>query len=139
MKILIRRVLKYSSVKILFIGTILAIAVTLGGCGRDGDGGGSVPVGKLEVFPLAIYLQNPGGLQGNRYKTKAQIDRQLGWKPGVGRLILVQVTSDIGLARKVPFFFPDGVGPGVLPGQKFLMTVLVAEENLVTVENYEKY
>ena len=129
--------LKYSIVKILFIGIILAIAVTFGGCGRNDDG--SVPAGKLEVFPLAIYLQNPGGLQGNRYKTKAQIDRQLGWKPGVGRLILVQVSSDAGLARKVPFFFPDGVGPGVLPGQKFLMTVLVAEENLVTVENYEKY
>ena len=137
MKISIQSVLKYSIVKILFIGIILAIAVTFGGCGRNDDG--SVPAGKLEVFPLAIYLQNPGGLQGNRYKTKAQIDRQLGWKPGVGRLILVQVSSDAGLARKVPFFFPDGVGPGVLPGQKFLMTVLVAEENLVTVENYEKY
>ena len=137
MKISIQSVLKYSIVKMLFIGTILAIAVTFGGCGRNDDG--SVPAGKLEVFPLAIYLQNPGGLQGNRYKTKAQIDRQLGWKPGVGRLILVQVSSDAGLARKVPFFFPDGVGPGVLPGQKFLMTVLVAEENLVTVENYEKY
>ena len=41
--------------------------------------------------------------------------------------------------QKVPVFISEGTGPGVLPGQKFLMTVLVGADNLIIVENYEKY
>ena len=115
----------------------LLLILIFSGCGKKG--GLLAPETKLEEFPLAFYLQNPGGLQGNRYQVKAQIDRQLGWQPGIGRLILIQATTASGLSKKVPVFFPDNGGPGVLPGQKFIMTVLVAEENLITVEDYEKY
>jgi len=116
---------------------ILLLLLVFSGCGKKG--GILSSESKLEEFPLAFYLQNPGGLQGNRYLVKAQIDRQLGWQPGIGRLILIQTTTASGLSKKVPVFFPDDGGPGVLTGQKFIMTVLVAEENLITVEKYEKY
>ena len=119
--------------------SFLAVLVILSaiGCGKK-DGSSNLP-SNLEEFPLAFYKQNPGGLQGNQYQLKAQIDRQLGWKQGVGRLLLVQVSSSDGLVQKVPVYIPETTGPGVLPGQKFLMTILVGADNLIIVENYEKY
>ena len=120
------------STTLLLVGILLA-----GGCGKK-SGGAGAPT-KLEEFPLAFYKENPGSLQGNQYQLKAQIDRQLGWKQGVGRLLLVQASSSDGPVQKVPVFIPEGTGPGVLPGQKFLMTVLVGADNLVIVEQYEKY
>ena len=121
-----------------FFSFLAALVILSGiGCGKK-DGSSNLP-SNLEEFPLAFYKQNPGGLQGNQYQLKAQIDRQLGWKQGVGRLLLVQVSSSDGLVQKVPVFISEGTGPGVLPGQKFLMTVLVGTDNLIIVENYEKY
>ena len=121
-----------------FFSFLAALVILSGiGCGKK-DGVSNLP-SNLEEFPLAFYKQNPGGLQGNQYQLKAQIDRQLGWKQGVGRLLLVQVSSSGGLVQKVPVFISEGTGPGVLPGQKFLMTVLVGADNLIIVENYEKY
>ena len=117
--------------------TLLCILLAAG-CGKK-EGGSTGSSGKLEPFPLAFYHQNPGGIQGNQYQLKAQIDRQLGWKQGVGRLLLVQASDESGTVQKVPVFIPDGTGTGVLPGQKFLMTVLVGTDNLVIVEQYEKY
>ena len=136
---LINRVANHSTSKLLLTGFALMGILLTSGCSKKNDGSGPYSPGKLEAFPLVYYLQSPGSLQGNRYQMKAQIDRQLGWKQGVGRLILVQVTTDDGLSKKVPVFIRDGVGSGVLPGQKFMMTVLVGEDNLVIVENYEKY
>ena len=121
-----------------FFSFLAALVILSGiGCGKK-DGSSNLP-SNLEEFPLAFYKQNPGGLQGNQYQLKAQIDRQLGWKQGVGRLLLVQVSSSDGLVQKVPVFISEGTGPRVLPGQKFLMTVLVGADNLIIVENYEKY
>ena len=37
---------------------------------------------KLGRVSSGILQVNPGGLQGNQYQLKAQIDRQLGWKQG---------------------------------------------------------
>ena len=119
--------------------SFLAALVILSGIGCVKKDGSSNLPSNLEEFPLAFYKQNSGGLQGNKYQLKAQIDRQLGWKQGVGRLLLVQVSSSDGLVQKVPVFISEGTGPGVLPGQKFLMTVLVGADNLIIVENYEKY
>ena len=118
-----------------FLAVLVILSAT--GCGKK-DASSNLP-SNLEEFPLAFYKQNPGGLQGNQYQLKAQIDRQLGWKQGVGRLLLVQVSSSDGLVQKVPVFISEGTGPRVLPGQKFLMTVLVGADNLIIVENYEKY
>ena len=76
---------------------------------------------------------------GQSISTKGS-DRSTAWlEAGVGRLLLVQVSSSDGLVQKVPVFISEGTGPGVLPGQKFLMTVLVGADNLIIVENYEKY
>ena len=97
-----------------FFSFLAALVILSGiGCGKK-DGSSNLP-SNLEEFPLAFYKQNPGGL------------------------LLVQVSSSDGLVQKVPVFISEGTGPGVLPGQKFLMTVLVGADNLIIVENYEKY
>ena len=70
---------------------------------------------------------------------KAQIERQLGWRPGVGKIILVQAANAAGLAKKVVVYFPEELGATVLPGQKLLLEVQVGEMSLITVESYEKY
>lgn len=116
-----------------------AILFLLASCTNKDEPGNLFTGGGGEPFPLAFYLQNPGGLQGNKYQMKAQIDRQLGWRSGVGKIILVQASTQEGLVKKVPVFFPDEIAATVLPGQKLLLTVLVGEQSLVTVESLEKY
>ena len=117
---------------------LFAVLCLLSSCTNKEDPG-NLFTGAGEPFPLAFYLQSPGGLQGNKYQMKAQIDRQLGWRAGVGKIILVQASTEDGLMKKVPVFFPDEIAATVLPGQKLLLTVLVGEQSLVSVESFEKF
>jgi len=119
---------------------LLSLCSLFTSCGKDKNSGESpFSNNKTEPFPVSAYQQNPGSLQGNRYQMKATIDRQLKWRPGVGKLLIVQVSSADGLAKKVPVFFPEELSATVLPGQKLLLSVQVAEKSLITVEALEKF
>ena len=117
----------------------IAILCMLSSCTDKDDPSGLFTGGGGEPFPVAVYMQNPGSLQGNKYQMKAQIDRQLGWRARVGKIILVQASTPEGLVKKVPVYFPDEIAATVLPGQKLMLTVMVGEQSLITVESLEKY
>jgi hypothetical protein len=118
---------------------LLAACLVFCSCGKQNNSEGPFSSSTEEQFPVTVYNESPESLQGNRYQMKAQIDRQLGWRPGVGKIILVQASNAAGLVKKVVVYFPEELGATVLPGQKLLLKVHVGEMSLITVESYEKY
>ena len=119
---------------------LLSLCFLLISCGKKKNSGESpFSNNKSEPFPVMAYQQNPPSLQGNRYQMKAEIVRQLEWRPKVGKLLIVQVSSADGLAKKVPVFFPEELAATVLRGQKLLLSVQVGENSLITVEAMEKF
>ena len=38
-------------------------------------------------WPIDTYLQKPGDFLGNRYMLRVQIDEQLKWEKGLGRVL----------------------------------------------------
>lgn len=90
----------------------------------------------LEVLPTADYLEKPGNFLGNTYKLSAQIDSQIKWEKGVGRILAVQAES--GTAR-LPVFVGESVGENLHIGQRYEMRVRIEEGGLVYVESLRKY
>ena len=118
----------------------LSLCFLFTSCGKDKNSGESpFSNNTSEPFPVLAYQQNPPSLQGNRYQMKAEIIRQLEWRPNLGKLLIVQASSADGLAKKVPVFFPEELAATVLPGQKLLLSVQVGENSLITVDAMEKF
>ena len=90
----------------------------------------------LEVLPTADYLEKPGNFLGNTYKLSAQIDSQIKWEKGVGRILAVRPES--GTAR-LPVFVAESVGENLHIGQRYEMRVRIEEGGLVYVESLRKY
>ncbi len=91
----------------------------------------------LEPFPAKNYLESPGDFLGNSYALNAQIDSQLRWEKGVGRVLAVKVTGDS--KTRIPVFVPDSIGANVHKGQRYEMEVLIEEGGLIYVEALRKY
>ena len=60
--------------------SLLAVAL-MSGCGDN--------FSDLEVLPTESYMKKPGDFLGNTYTIRAQIDSQVKWEKGVGRILAV--------------------------------------------------
>ncbi len=93
--------------------------------------------GSLEVFPDAIYRSAPDNILGNRYNLDAQLESQLAWDEGFGKLFAVKPVNGGG---EISVFVPDEAGAANLNmGQRFHMTVVVKDQGLLRVESLDKY
>ena len=90
----------------------------------------------LEAFDVAAYQRSPNELAGNRYNLDAQIDSQLRWDEGFGRILSVKPLDS---SSRLSVFVPDQVATDLRPGQRFHMSVLVKEKGLLQVESLDKY
>ena len=90
----------------------------------------------LEVLPTERYLEKPGNYLGNTYKLSAQIDSQIKWEKGVGRILAVQPESG---GVRLPVFVAESVGENLHIGQRYKMRVRIEEGGLVYVESLRKY
>ncbi|MDF3057334.1 MAG: hypothetical protein K0R17_1549 [Rariglobus sp.] len=107
------------------IPAAFAAALFLGsGCGRSG-----------EPFPVQAFLAAPDNLQGNRYELEAEIDAQLNWREGVGRLIAVRTLR--GDAR-LPVFIADSMKANLLVAQRYRFEITVRKGGLLYVERLKK-
>ena len=88
------------------------------------------PLRTLESFPVAKYLDDFKGLAGSRFKGNLRVEADLGWKDGVGRLMLFTATDD---NRPVAVMIPAGVANGTFfeKGQTYLMALEVKEGGLI--------
>lgn len=103
----------------------LCIVVT--GCSREP---------KLELFPTRAYLENPADFLGNSYRLKVQIDSQIRWEKGLGRILAIKPEGD---SVRLPVFVPEVQGNNLHVGQRFELRILVEEGGLIYVEELRKY
>ena len=89
----------------------------------------------LEPFDVAAYQRSPNELQGNHYNLDAQIESQLRWDEGFGRLLKVKTVST---SEHLSLLVPDKVGGEFNSGQRFHFKVMV-KDGLIQVEELEKY
>lgn len=108
---------------------VLALALSApvvftAGCGRSG-----------EPFPVRAYLGGPDNLQGNRYTLEAEIDAQLDWREGTGRLIAVRSLRE---DARLPVFIADSMKANLLVAQRYRFEVSVRKGGLLYVERLKK-
>ncbi|MGB0258346.1 MAG: hypothetical protein ACPGES_06840 [Coraliomargarita sp.] len=115
----------------IVIGVIVLIMAVGLYVGMKSDGASD-----LEPFPAKNYLESPGDFLGNTYALNAQIDSQLRWEKGVGRVLAVKVSGE---STRIPVFVPDAIGANVHKGQRYELEVLIEEGGLIYVEALRKY
>ncbi|MFA6962051.1 MAG: hypothetical protein WC205_14950 [Opitutaceae bacterium] len=104
--------------------SLLAPLFFLTGCGRSG-----------EPFPVRAFLAAPDNLQGNRYELEAEIDQQINWREGLGRLIAVRTLRD---DARLPLFIADSMKANLLVAQRYRFEVTVRKGGLLYVERLKK-
>ena len=97
-----------------------------------GDGKSS----DLELLPIDTYLQKPGDFLGNRYMLRVQIDEQLKWEKGLGRVLAVLVE---GSDARLPVFVSESAGDNLHVGQRYELQAIIEKGGLIYVEALQKY
>jgi hypothetical protein len=90
----------------------------------------------LETFNVSTYQHSPNDLAGNHYNLDAQIDAQLKWDEGFGRILSVKPLDGSG---RLSVFVPDQVGSDLRVGQRFHMSIEVKDKGLIQVEALDKF
>lgn len=106
------------------LAALLAALFLVSGCGRSG-----------EPFPVRAYLTAPDNLQGNRYTLEAEIDQQLNWREGLGRIIAVRTLRE---DARLPVFIADSMKANLLVAQRYRFEVSVRKGGLLYVEHLKK-
>ena len=109
--------------------SMFGVMLCLSSCG---DGKSS----DLELMPIDTYLQKPGDFLGNRYMLRVQIDEQLKWEKGLGRVLAV--VAD-GSNVRIPVFVPESASDNLHVGQRYELHVIIEQGGLIYVEALQKY
>ncbi|MGB0743502.1 MAG: hypothetical protein ACPGSB_03150 [Opitutales bacterium] len=115
--------------KVFCFFIIALVAIFFTACGKGGFSG-------LEALPVDEYLKSPGNFLGNTYVLSAQIDSQIKWEEGVGRILAVESE---GSSARVPVFVPDSAGQNLHVGQRYEMMVSIRRGGLIYVEDLHKF
>jgi hypothetical protein len=90
----------------------------------------------LELLPIDTYLQKPGDFIGNRYMLRVQIDEQLKWEKGLGRVLAVVAE---GSDARLPVFVSESAGDNLHVGQRYELRAIIEQGGLIYVEALQKY
>jgi hypothetical protein len=90
----------------------------------------------LEVLPIDTYLQKPGDFLGNRYMLRVQVDEQLKWEKGLGRVLAVVAE---GSDARLPVFVSESAGDNLHVGQRYELQAIIEQGGLIYVEALQKY
>lgn len=116
------------------IGLILLIGAAVGGVvlfGYLND-----PYRKLEEFPVARYLENYQSLSGLKFRSDLRVEADLGWKDGVGRLM---VFTPVGDTHQLAAFVPPSLTDVFFnKGQNYTTSLEVKEGGLIYVDSCRK-
>lgn len=112
-----------------WLAALIALSCLLAGCGKGN-------FSDLETLPVKNYVKKPGDYLGNSYVLRAQIDEQIQWEKGLGRILAVVVE---GADARLPVFVPEGVSDNLHVGQRYQMQVIIEKGGLIYVEALRKY
>lgn len=95
------------------------------------------PYRTLESFPIAKYLESHRALAGSKFKGELRVESDLGWKEGVGRLMLFSTAGD---SRPVAVLVPAAVAKDIYftKGQVYLAELEVKEGGLIYANSCRK-
>ncbi|MGA2052510.1 MAG: hypothetical protein ABSH19_04280 [Opitutales bacterium] len=89
-----------------------------------------------EQFDYAAYIKAPENFLGNHYNLDAQVESQLAWDEGFGKLLVVRPVNGSG---RISVFVPDTLGENLNVGERFHMNIVIKDQGLINVESLEKY
>ena len=113
----------------LLLAVPILLIVFLAGCGQG-------KFSDAETLPVDSYVKKPGDFLGNSYIIRAQIDEQLRWEKGLGRVLAVRAEGSI---VRLPVFVPDAVSENLHVGQRYVMKAVIEQGGLIYVEALRKY
>ncbi len=94
------------------------------------------PMRTLEEFPAAKYFDGHRALAGLRFRADLQVEADMGWKEGVGRLMLFTAPGE---SRALVVLVPDSLGNiHFTKGQKFEGEVAVKDGGLIVAASCRK-
>ena len=113
----------------VFLLSLLGGMLSLSACGERKSS-------DLEVLPIDTYLQKPGDFLGNRYVLRVQINEQLKWEKGLGRVLAVVAE---GSEARLPVFVSESAGDNLHVGQRYELQAIIEQGGLIYVEALQKY
>ena len=100
------------------------------------NGGGKF--GDLTPFSVDAYRKDWATLQGNAYRLDCQVEQQLAYVEGRGRILAVKPTDSSRGTGRIPVFVPIAAGDSFEVGQRFKCKLRVSRDLLV-VEGLERF
>jgi hypothetical protein len=117
-------------IPVIVIVLLLAIVLPrMAGGGKFAD---------LSPFSVDAYRKDWATLQGNTYRLDCQIEQQLAYVEGKGRMLAVKPTDITRGSGRIPVFVPLGAGDSFEVGQRFKCKVHV-NRDLLIVEELERF
>lgn len=92
----------------------------------------------LNAFAVDGYRKDWATMQGNAYRLDCQIEQQLAFVDGRGRILAVKPTNTARGAGRISVFIPIAAGENFEVGQRYKFKVRVSRDLLV-VEELEKF
>jgi hypothetical protein len=114
-------------IPVVVIIILLAIVIPRGGKYAD-----------LSPFSVDAYRKDWAAMQGNAYRFDCQVDQQLSYVAGKGRVLAVKPTDGSRGSGRVPLFIPITAGDTFEVGQRFKCKIRVSRDLLV-VEDLERF
>jgi hypothetical protein len=95
------------------------------------------PYRTLPPFPVDKYLESYQSLEGTHFRGEMRVEADLGWKDGVGRLMLFTMSDD---TRPVAVFIPVDVAKNIYftKDQVYLAELEVKEGGLIHAYSISK-
>lgn len=113
----------------LLVAVLILCGLLLSACERGKFSG-------LEALPVDDYVEKPGNFLGNTYLLSVQIDSQIEWEEGVGRILAVEAE---GYSSRIPVFVPDMLQQNLHVGQRYKMRANIRQGGLIYVEDLRKF
>jgi len=94
------------------------------------------PLRTLEPFPIGKYLESYKSLAGSKFRGNLRVENDLGWKEGVGRLMVFSLRED---PRPIVVMIPASLAQTYFTkGQSFEGELEVKEGGLVYANSIRK-
>lgn len=94
------------------------------------------PLRTLEPFPVAKYLDGYKSLAGSKFRGHLRVENDLGWKDGVGRLMVFTVRDE---AKPIVVLIPPNLAQTFfVKGQSYAAELEVREGGLIYANSCRK-